>query len=80
MGYTISIVALKDFDATIGSLILSLESIVAAIAGAVLLHQFLTPRETVGCAIVFIATILAQIDTSKIKEFLAKKKERELAE
>lgn len=80
VGYTISIVALKDFDATIGSLILSLESIVAAIAGAVLLHQFLTPRETVGCAIVFIATILAQIDTSKIKEFLAKKKERELAE
>ena len=79
VGYTISIVALKDFDATIGSLILSLESIVAAIAGAAVLHQFLTPRETFGCAIVFLATVLAQVDTSKIKSFLIRRKEKERA-
>lgn len=74
VGYTISIVALKDFDATIGSLILSLESIVAAIAGAAVLHQFLTPRETFGCAIVFLATVLAQVDTSKIKSFFVRRR------
>lgn len=79
VGYTISIVALKDFDATIGSLILSLESIVAAIAGAAVLHQFLTPRETFGCAIVFLATVLAQVDTSKIKSFFIRRKEKERA-
>ncbi len=79
VGYTISIVALKDFDATIGSLILSLESIVAAIAGAAVLHQFLTPRETFGCAIVFLATVLAQVDTSKIKSFLIRRREKEQA-
>lgn len=79
VGYTISIVALKDFDATIGSLILSLESIVAAIAGAAVLHQFLTPRETFGCAIVFLATVLAQVDTSKIKSFFVRRKEKEQA-
>lgn len=79
VGYTISIVALKDFDATVGSLILSLESIVAAIAGAALLHQFLTPRETFGCAIVFLATVLAQVDTSKIKSFFVRRKEKERA-
>lgn len=79
VGYTISIVALKDFDATIGSLILSLESIVAAIAGAAVLHQFLTPRETFGCAIVFLATVLAQVDTSKIKSFFVRRKEKERA-
>lgn len=79
VGYTISIVALKDFDATIGSLILSLESIVAAIAGAAVLHQFLTPRETFGCAIVFLATVLAQVDTSKIKSFFIRRKEKEQA-
>lgn len=79
VGYTISIVALKDFDATIGSLILSLESIVAAIAGAAVLHQFLTLRETFGCAIVFVATVLAQVDTSKIKSFFVRRKEKERA-
>lgn len=79
VGYTISIVALKDFDATVGSLILSLESIVAAIAGAAVLHQFLTPRETFGCAIVFLATVLAQVDTSKIKSFFVRRKEKERA-
>lgn len=79
VGYTISIVALKDFDATIGSLILSLESIVAAIAGAAVLHQFLTPRETFGCAIVFLATVLAQVDTSKIKSFFVRRKEKDRA-
>lgn len=79
VGYTISIVALKDFDATVGSLILSLESIVAAIAGAAVLHQFLTPRETFGCAIVFLATALAQVDTSKIKSFLIRRREKEQA-
>lgn len=79
VGYTISIVALKDFDATIGSLILSLESIVAAIAGAAVLHQFLTPRETFGCAIVFLATVLAQVDTSKIKSFFVRRREKEQA-
>ena len=79
VGYTISIVALKDFDATIGSLILSLESIVAAIAGAAVLHQFLTPRETFGCAIVFLATVLAQVDTSKVKSFFVRRKEKERA-
>lgn len=79
VGYTISIVALKDFDATVGSLILSLESIVAAIAGAAVLHQFLTPRETFGCAIVFLATVLAQVDTSKIKSFFVRRREKEQA-
>lgn len=79
VGYTISIVALKDFDATIGSLILSLESIVAAIAGAAVLHQFLTPRETIGCAIVFLATVLAQVDTSKIKSFFVRRRKKEQA-
>lgn len=79
VGYTISIVALKDFDATVGSLILSLESIVAAIAGAAVLHQFLTPRETFGCAIVFLATVLAQVDTSKLKSFFVRRREKERA-
>lgn len=73
VGYTLSIVALKDIDTTIGSLILSLESIVAAIAGAIILHEFLTPREIFGCAIVFLATILAQIDTAKLKLLLGEK-------
>ncbi|MDQ0275490.1 drug/metabolite transporter (DMT)-like permease [Peptoniphilus koenoeneniae] len=61
LAYTLSIIALRDIDATIGSLILSLESIIAALAAAILLKESMTAREMLGCLIVFIATILAQI-------------------
>ena len=33
----------------------------AVIAGAIILHQSMTPREYLGCALMFLAVILAQI-------------------
>ncbi len=61
IGYTFQIVAQKDADPTIASLILSLESVFAAICGALILSESLSPREILGCVIMFIAIILAQL-------------------
>ena len=61
VAYTLQIVAQKDTDPTIASLLLSLESVFAALSGWALLHETLTLRELLGCALVFAAIILAQL-------------------
>ena len=43
------------------TILLSLESVFAVIAGAIILHQHMTPREYLGCALMFLAVVLAQI-------------------
>ena len=46
---------------TIASLILSLESAISVLAGWLILGQTLSARELAGCAIVFLAIVLAQL-------------------
>lgn len=61
VAYTLQIIGQKDFNPTIASLILSLESVFSALAGWVILNQALTGRELLGCILIFGAIILAQI-------------------
>ncbi|MEE1039222.1 MAG: EamA family transporter, partial [Lachnospiraceae bacterium] len=48
-------------DPTIASLLMSLESVFAVLAGAILLGERMTLREMAGCAVMFIAILLVQI-------------------
>lgn len=61
VAYTLQIVAQKNVEPTVASLLLSLESVFAVLAGAVILHERLSIKETIGCVLVFIAIILAQL-------------------
>lgn len=61
VGYTLQITAQKFTDPVIASLLLSLESVFAVLAGAILLHERMTPREITGCVVMFIAILLVQI-------------------
>ena len=61
IGYTLQIVAQKFTDPTIASLLMSLESVFAVIAGALLLGEQMSSRELLGCVVLFAATILVQI-------------------
>lgn len=65
VGYTLQIVAQKFTDPTIASLLMSLESVFAVIAGALLLHETMSTRELIGCIVMFAAIILVQIPTPK---------------
>lgn len=65
VGYTFQIIAQKDAEPTIASLILSLESVFAAICGALFLGELLNMREIFGCIIMFIAIILAQLPSKE---------------
>ena len=61
VGYTLQIIAQKYTDPTIASLLMSLESVFAVIAGAVLLGERMSVRELLGCIVMFAAIVLVQL-------------------
>lgn len=60
-GYTLQVIGQKGMNPTVASLILSLESCISVLAGWFILGQSLTPREIIGCVIMFAAILLAQL-------------------
>lgn len=65
VAYTLQIVAQRMVKPTAASLIMSLESVVSAVAGWILLNEILSVKEMIGCAIMFAATCVAQIPDKK---------------
>lgn len=61
VGYTLQILGQKGLNPTVAALIMSLESVFSALSGYLFLHQVLTTRELIGCALMFIAIVLAQL-------------------
>jgi len=61
IGYTLQVIAQKNLEPAVASLIMSLESVFSLLAGWVLLGQKLTIKELAGCILVFGAILLAQI-------------------
>lgn len=61
VAYTLQILAQKDSDPTVVTILLSLESVFSVIAGAIILGDRLSGREYAGCVLMFAAVILAQI-------------------
>ncbi len=68
VAYTLQIVGQKDMNPTVASLIMSLESVISVIAGWAVLHQTMGAREIVGCILMFIAIILAQLPERRSDE------------
>lgn len=67
VAYTLQIVGQKDVNPTVASLIMSLESVVSALSGFVVLGQKLTVDEIIGCVIMFVAIILAELPIKRKK-------------
>ena len=61
VAYTLQVVGQKDLYPAIASLIMCMESVFSALGGWLLLHQNLSARESVGCALIFAAVVLAQL-------------------
>lgn len=61
VAYTLQIVGQKDMNPTVASLILSLESVVSVVAGFLILHQKMSRRELLGCCLMVVAIVLAQL-------------------
>ena len=61
VAYTLQIFAQKEANPTIAGMLLSLESVFAALTGYLILHQVLNTRELIGCVVIFIAIVIAQL-------------------
>lgn len=61
IAYTFQIIAQKTTDPTVASILMSLESVFAAIGGWLILSESLSAVELLGCALVFAAVMLAQV-------------------
>ncbi len=65
IAYTFQIIGQKYVPATVAVLIMSLESVIAAISGRVIKSEIMSDYEIAGCCLVFGAVILAQLNFSK---------------
>ena len=71
IAYTLQIVGQKYAEPAIASLVMSLESVFAALGGWLLAGNALSPAEVCGCVLVFAAIVLAQLP-----ELLESRKEK----
>lgn len=62
VAYTLQIIGQRYTHPTTATLLMSLESVFAALSGWLILGEALSFRELTGCALVFAAVVLAQID------------------
>ena len=65
IAYTLQMVGQKYAQPSVASIVMSLESVFAALAGWIILGEVLKKREIMGCILVFTAVILAQIPGMK---------------
>lgn len=65
IAYTLQILAQKDSNPTVVSLLLSLESVFATLAGALILGDQMSGKEYFGCVLMLCAVVLAQLPERK---------------
>ena len=70
VGYTLQILAQKDSNPTVVSLLLSLESVFATVAGALILGDRMSGKEYLGCVLMLAAVVLAQLPEGERQAFL----------
>lgn len=73
IGYTLQILGQRGADPTVASMIMSLESVFGVIGTALFMHKFMEPREYIGCGIMLLAILLAQLDLETLKKLFKKK-------
>lgn len=64
VAYTLQILGQRETPPTLATLLMSLESVFAALSGWLILHERLTFRECAGCILVFTAVTAAQLLTA----------------
>lgn len=62
IAFTLQIVGQKHAHPAAAAVILSLESVFGVLGSAILLGEKMSTREYIGCAIVFLAVVLSQVD------------------
>jgi drug/metabolite transporter (DMT)-like permease len=77
IAYTLQILAQKDANPTVTTLLLSMESVFGVVAGAIANGEVMLAKEYIGCALMLIAVVLAQIPIAVFKKAFRKCKKTE---
>lgn len=64
IAYTLQFIGQKYTSPTVASIIMSLEAVISLIAGAILINERLSIQELIGCLLMFVAIIIAQIPSN----------------
>ncbi|MFH1512421.1 MAG: DMT family transporter [Bacillota bacterium] len=67
VAYTLQIIAQRDTAPAVASLLMSLESVFAVLAQWAILGDLLSPRELLGCLLMFGGIVIAQLPQRKVK-------------
>ena len=67
VAYTLQIIGQRDFDPTVASLCMCMESVFGVLGGFILLGQTLSAREIAGCALMFFSLLTAELPVKKRK-------------
>jgi drug/metabolite transporter (DMT)-like permease len=73
IAYTLQIIAQSRISPALAAIIMSLESVFGLLSGVIFLGETMNTRQYIGCAIVFVAVLLSQLDFTS----LGKKKSAE---
>ncbi len=65
--FTAQTIAQKYTTSSHASIIMSLESVFAAVFGVIILNELLTPMMLVGCVLIFVAILLIEVEFKKKK-------------
>ena len=65
IAFSLQIIGQKDLEPTAASIIMSMESVVAVICGALILKETMNTWEISGCVLMFIALLISQLPEKK---------------
>jgi len=65
IGYTTQILGQRGMNETYAAIVLSTESVFAAISGAIILKETMNIKGYIGCALIFVGIVLSQLGTRK---------------
>lgn len=66
IAYTLQIIAQSRISPAVAAIIMSLESVFGLLSGVIVLGETMNTRQYIGCAIVFVAVLLSQLDFSEL--------------
>lgn len=78
IAYTLQIVAQRNVNPAVASVIMSLESVFGFLGGVIVLGETMSTRQYIGCAIVFAAVLLSQLDFTSLGKKKSAEKSRNL--
>jgi drug/metabolite transporter (DMT)-like permease len=66
IAYTLQIIAQSRLSPAAAAIIMALESVFGLLSGVIFLGETMNTRQYIGCAIVFVAVLLSQLDFSEL--------------